>query len=212
MKQRVIIGIIMLLSISSIAWAHQVKDDRPRIPVTIYWSAPDEGAEIIHYNVFISLDGDAFCWVKVVPDTLCTLNLLEDIEYKIRVSSVSITGVEGEFSETSDVVYFPSGYCRQEAPPSVPEIRPNYPNPFNPQTTISYGIPQSITSTGRTSLAVYNLRGQKVKTFEAEQSPGWHSVVWYGDDDSGTPQASGVYYVRYQCERDVQSWKMTLVK
>jgi hypothetical protein len=212
MRIGISILLIAILMVSSTAMAYQVNDDRARMPVTIHWTAPEDGAPIYQYNVFISLDGGAFKWVGVEQDTTCELLFLEDVEYQVRVSSVSITGLEGDFSETSDVVFIPAGTSDADAPPPVTDIRPNYPNPFNPQTTISYGVPISAGAGAKTSLSVYNLRGQRVKTFSTEQSPGWHSVIWYGDDDQGVPQASGVYYVRFQCDRDVKTWKMTMVK
>ena len=58
----------------------------------------------------------------------------------------------------------------------------NYPNPFNPTTTISFSIPKA----NKVKIFIYNIKGQKVKQFVRNQLPsGEHSVVWDGRDDNG---------------------------
>jgi len=67
----------------------------------------------------------------------------------------------------------------------------NYPNPFNPTTTISFSIPEE----GKIELLVYNIKGQKVKTLlNDDLNEGDHSVAWYGVDESGNSVSSGVYF------------------
>jgi hypothetical protein len=79
-------------------------------------------------------------------------------------------------------------------PASQPTLS-NYPNPFNPSTTIAYSLP----TTGDTTLRIYNTRGQVVKTLVREpMDAGNHSVTWDGTDDSGNPVGSGVYLYRLQ--------------
>ena len=66
----------------------------------------------------------------------------------------------------------------------------NYPNPFNPTTTINF----SIQNDSKIELTIYNIRGQKVKQLVSNQlSAGQHSVVWNGVDDKSKPVSSGVY-------------------
>ena len=66
----------------------------------------------------------------------------------------------------------------------------NYPNPFNPTTTISFSIPVA----SEVDLSVYNIKGQKVKTVSKNIfETGYHSVIWDGDDESGKVVSSGVY-------------------
>ena len=67
----------------------------------------------------------------------------------------------------------------------------NYPNPFNPSTTISFSIPEQ----SKIQVLIYNIKGQKVKTVTNESfDKGNHSVVWNGVDDSGKNVSSGVYF------------------
>lgn len=85
----------------------------------------------------------------------------------------------------------------------------NYPNPFNPSTTIVYVLPQS----NRVSVSIFNVKGQIVKTLVNEyQSSGWHSVFWDGRDDKGILCASGIYYCRIIANGKIKTRKMLLLK
>lgn len=67
----------------------------------------------------------------------------------------------------------------------------NFPNPFNPSTTISFSVTQKSIFV---NLAIYNIKGQKIKTLiNDECTKGNHSIFWGGDDDLGKPVSSGVY-------------------
>ena len=69
----------------------------------------------------------------------------------------------------------------------------NFPNPFNPETNISFSLPNS----GKTSLIIYNIKGQKIKTLiDKKMVLGKHSVIWNGKDDSGKSVTSGVYFYK----------------
>ena len=90
------------------------------------------------------------------------------------------------------------------------ELYPNFPNPFNPSTTIRYGVPEASVVT----LVVYDILGRQVALLERgqEQEAGYHAMIWDGRDDAGKQVASGVYFVRMQAGRFVQTQKMVLVK
>jgi hypothetical protein len=110
--------------------------------------------------------------------------------------------------------------------PEVFALSQNYPNPFNPNTTIRYTIPSTehrVKSGGtgadselyalRTTLKIYNILGQKVKTLVNEpQEAGYYSVTWEGRDDFGGEVASGVYLYRLIAGDFVQTKKMTLIR
>ena len=93
--------------------------------------------------------------------------------------------------------------------PSVLALHSNYPNPFNPSTTINFSLPQ----TAPVKLVIYNIRGQKVKVLLNESLEyGNHKVVWNGRDDSNRPVASGVYFARLEQCRVTKICKMMLMK
>ena len=85
----------------------------------------------------------------------------------------------------------------------------NYPNPFNPTTTIEFTLPEA----GFANLIIYNVTGQKVRELsEGHMSAGLHTVVWNGRDDLGLPVSAGVYVSRLEMGDAVTNGKMTLVK
>lgn len=85
----------------------------------------------------------------------------------------------------------------------------NYPNPFNPSTTIEYALPGA----AQVVLKIYNLLGQEVKTLvNGYQNAGLQSVQWDGRDNSGKPAGSGVYIYQVEAGNFVQSKKMVLLK
>jgi FlgD Ig-like domain len=85
-----------------------------------------------------------------------------------------------------------------------------YPNPFNPTTTISFSVTQT---SSFVNLEVFNIKGEKVKLLVNDQFPaGQHSIVWNGEDESGKPVASGVYYCQMQCGDFQAVKKMILLK
>jgi hypothetical protein len=72
-------------------------------------------------------------------------------------------------------------------------IKGVYPNPFNPTTTLYFEIDEA----APVSLAIYNIRGQKVRSFDLGQLPsGSHNVTWNGASDSGAHCGSGVYFLK----------------
>lgn len=86
----------------------------------------------------------------------------------------------------------------QSGNPSVPRefaLYPNYPNPFNPSTTIRFALPER----GRIHLVIYNNLGKKVRQLSNEfVSAGEYEVHWDGKNDSGNPVASGIYFYQLQ--------------
>ncbi|MBW6513215.1 MAG: VCBS repeat-containing protein [Candidatus Syntrophosphaera sp.] len=83
----------------------------------------------------------------------------------------------------------------------------NYPNPFNPNTTISF----SVEGPGLASLRIYSYRGQLVKAWDGFAF-GIHNVAWDGRDEQGKPVSSGVYFYRLESGNRIQNRKMLLLK
>ena len=95
---------------------------------------------------------------------------------------------------------------------AVPEefgLGQNYPNPFNPSTTISFALPKA----SEVTIAIYNLRGQLVRTLVSQPyAAGRHKVVWDGKDVDDVRVASGVYVYRLEAKDFVATKKLTLMK
>ena len=80
---------------------------------------------------------------------------------------------------------------------SIDEVY-NYPNPFNPQTTISFSVAEEQV----VDVSVYNLKGQKVKNLLNKQlRKGNHEIVWNGKDKNGNNAGSGVYFYKIAPEK-----------
>jgi hypothetical protein len=89
----------------------------------------------------------------------------------------------------------------------------NYPNPFNPSTTISFSIEQN-EQNHQVELSIYNIKGQKVKTLmDCKTAPGKYNCVWNGRNDSGKRVSSGQYTARLTINGEEKAVrKMMVVK
>lgn len=95
------------------------------------------------------------------------------------------------------------------APALATKLNANYPNPFNPETTISY----SVKNAGPVSIEIYNVKGQVVKTLVSEsKASGNYSVVWNGHDNNNQAVSSGVYFYKMNAGQYSSSKKMILMK
>ncbi len=96
-------------------------------------------------------------------------------------SPVNVVDIDGE----------PYGSIAQK--PKESRLFPAFPNPFNPSTTIRYGLPED----SNVSLVIYDLRGNVVQTLESEhQSAGWYDVTWNGENADGHTISTGIYFAR----------------
>jgi len=93
--------------------------------------------------------------------------------------------------------------------PDAFRLHPNYPNPFNPTTTISYDLPENT----RVVLRIYDTRGQEVRSLVDEfQESGYRNVRWDGKDDRGIRVSSGLYMYKIIAGDFTSSRKCLLMK
>jgi len=94
--------------------------------------------------------------------------------------------------------------------PRTFELYQNFPNPFNPTTTIRYGLPRE----ERVTLRIYNILGEEVVTLVNDEvkRPGFHATLWDGRNDVGRRASSGVYFVQMRASNFVQTRKMILIQ
>ncbi len=95
---------------------------------------------------------------------------------------------------------------------TLPEIEintlMNYPNPFNPTTTIEF----SIQNESNIELTIFNIRGQKVKTLiNSDCTNGNHSIMWDGVDESNNPVSSGIYLYKLKVNGKTEATKKCLL-
>jgi len=85
----------------------------------------------------------------------------------------------------------------------------NYPNPFNPVTSIYFNLVKS----EEVHLEVYDMKGKKIKTLlNSVIDAGEHLVIWNGDHDDGSQAASGIYLYKLRSGRASSTKKMILMK
>ena len=93
--------------------------------------------------------------------------------------------------------------------PAVTELKGNYPNPFNPSTTIAYSVKEATP----VLIGIYNIKGQLVRTLVDEaKTTGNHLVVFDGLDNNRQPLSSGVYFYRMRAGDYSRSQKMIMMK
>jgi len=101
-----------------------------------------------------------------------------------------------------------------ESLPDEFTLKSAYPNPFNPTTTIQYGIPD----VRDVSIMIYDLMGRKVTTlFHDEQEAGWYEITWNGLLSNGSLAPAGMYLFKIIAGNDlsakeIKTSKITLVK
>ena len=96
-----------------------------------------------------------------------------------------------------------------EVPVVAVALGQNFPNPFNPTTTIVFNLPRS----EQVSVTIHDVQGRLVRTLvDGVRGEGRHTVVWSGATDVGRRAASGTYIYRLQTENRVVSRTMVLAK
>jgi len=101
------------------------------------------------------------------------------------------------------------GPADTNSPPQTFALRPNFPNPFNPETWIRFDLPVR----SRVCLRVFDVAGRPVRTLlEADLPAASHEIRWDGRDDTGRPVASGSYFYRLATEQRTATGKMILAK
>ena len=85
----------------------------------------------------------------------------------------------------------------------------NYPNPFNPVTTLLYDLPEN----GHVNITIYDMMGREVKTLvNKTQDAGYRSIIWDATNDYGRPVSAGIYLYQIQAGEYISTKKMVLLK
>lgn len=124
----------------------------------------------------------------------------------VTISNVVVAGSDDK--EVSNVQVSKS-YDSAPELPSTYSLSQNFPNPFNPSTTINFTVPQS----SFTRIVVYNMLGQVVRNlFEGQMEQGTKAIVFDGHDNTGHALATGTYFYRMTSGSFTQTRKMLLLK
>ena len=125
----------------------------------------------------------------------------------------TVLGVIVENGQTTYDIDFELEALSEADPNIIPTgniMLSNYPNPFNPTTTISFLVTQT---SSFVNLEIFNLKGQKIKQLVGNQlSAGQHSVIWDGTDESEKEVGSGIYFYQLKTNHGIIQKKMLLIK
>ena len=154
-------------------------------------TCPDAGVLLAATSETVRIEGFTAEEIAYLEEIMAELDLTEEEEAAFRLFMYGEAAV-GEL-------------------PKVFSLAQNVPNPFNPATTIAYGVPAG--ASVQVTLKVYNLRGRLVRTLVDEvRVPGAYIVFWDGTDEVGRQVSSGVYFYRMIAVNFMQSRKMVLLK
>lgn len=157
------------------------------------YSADEEALQVFRW------DSTAHQWLP--------LQSVVDTAVNVVSAAITETGVYTLFA-----AQLPTDVPEDDSHGSLPyrfELSQNFPNPFNPVTTIEYSLPER----SRVSIEVFNVVGQKVRTLvDRMESAGTYTISWDSRNGSGIPVATGVYLYRFQAGEHVETKKMILLK
>ena len=165
-------------------------------------------AHSLDYREDRSTDGSVF-WQHEADNNWAVVQypMAEDLSYTNATAlTASSTGGpvgdprwQGNLSSKDD----------QEVLPKDFTLHHNYPNPFNPTTTIDY----SLSSNEEVTLAIYNIRGELVKTLTSRfHQAGRYSAVWHGKNDLDEKVSSGIYIYSLYTPQGTISKRLVLLK
>ena len=147
---------------------------------------------------------------QIMETSFSGIMLLANTSYYWRVAAINDFGTSNfstsrRFSTGSSV-----SAEDEQAPPVANKLMPNYPNPFNPHTTISFSLSKTNIPA---SLIIYNTKGQVVKNLYSGTPNTTHmSLVWDGLDEYKQPVSSGIYLYRLISGDFSETRKMLLAK
>lgn len=193
------------------------------------WANIDNAERTVVIGLIPAIDGEK---PDLAPGSGIIANLVFSVEDSWDMETIDVTPVELEnpnhslmfvytevvegashslsmTPEFQGVSFAPSEVAGTELLPGEFSLAQNAPNPFNPQTRISYDIPKAT----NVRLEIYNVLGQHVKTLVDEfQEPGSKSIIWDGRDNSGYTVSSGIYFYRMDAGEFSLTRKMMMLK
>ena len=171
--------------------------------VHLTWEEPElPTEELLAYNVY----QNGIILESILTEEYFDLDLINGY-YSYYISAVYDSG-ESLPTDTVNVQINISGLENDIITQSGYSLS-NYPNPFNPETTISFSLTTKITE--NTELKIYNLKGQKIRKFSIFNNQS--SIIWDGTDQSNKPVSSGIYFYQLEIDGKVAAKnKMMLLK
>jgi len=171
--------------------------------IFISWDAPINRS-LSHYKIYRNL-------VMIADDIMENSYNDPDVPngtYTYNIRAIYSGGYQSSLS-TDAVIEHIQTNADGITIPMVTELTGNYPNPFNPTTTISFSTKEA----GFVSIDIYNMKGQLVKALVNEQlNAAYYNIAWNGKDNSNKTISSGVYFYKMRSSNYIATKKMILMK
>lgn len=133
------------------------------------------------------------------------VSLSEEYTYSVTATDFGLN----ESGQSDPVTVAATAIGEEAEVPTEFALKANYPNPFNPETTLEFALPK----TSQVILTIYNLTGQRVRELvHSEYPPGYQRVIWDGRDQFGNPVSSGVYIYTLKAGTFSKTRKMILMR
>jgi hypothetical protein len=187
--------------------------------VSITWNSPTpDERDLESYDIyrFLEINNSAPSYWDLICEGSADTSfidtdwiLLEPDFYQYAVVAIYSNGLQAEAAFSNVVEKLLVGVDNELLTLNI--ILTNYPNPFNPTTTISFNVTQTFSFA---TIDIYNLKGQKVKTLQLFPNGGLgtRSVIWDGMDENGRQVSSGIYFYRLKSGNFEKTKKMLLMK
>ncbi len=177
------------------------------LDILVTWDEPAT-RDFSHYKVYRDM--------VIIADDIMETSFLDSAvpngTYCYNIRAVYSGGYQSALS-TDAVIEHVQTNANEVIIPVTTELSGNFPNPFNPTTSIKYALHED----AKICIKIFNIKGQKVKTLvDKQQSAGYHTVMWNGKDNSGKAAASGLYFYKMVSEGNSGDYtsikKMILLK
>ncbi len=131
-----------------------------------------------------------------------------DLEFISLTTNISEGMLTASIDKLGDYAVFVNSNIEKPLPIKFKLIR-NFPNPFNPSTTIPIELPEE----SYVEVVIYNILGEKIVVLsKGVKPPGYHNIHWNGKNQFGKPVSSGIYFVSVHFGQKIYHQKMMLLK
>ncbi len=170
-----------------------------------YSNQENDESRLVLQNYRIYKDGSFLINIQPSVNQYTDNYIFNDNHYSYFVTALYDQG-ESNPSNTVEVYFL---NVNEGLIPPKTEVHGNYPNPFNPQTTISFSLSEEMPIT----ITIFNIKGQFISTLMNKLLlPGKYDIVWNGIDDRGEELSSGIYLYRLNTRNETFINKMLLSK
>jgi len=189
-------------------WNTSKEVDGEVVDYLIYAQVGQTQVEMIHDTTDTSY---AITYQEILENVFEPFPMLPRVIVKFSIEATD--GIDTVKVTGDDRVVFVNRYeylsTESEGIPTEFALHENYPNPFNPTTTLRFDLPELSDLT----LTIYNMLGQRVRTFNMQgKAAGYHTITWDATNDFGEQVGAGVYLYQLQAIDFVKTRKMVLLK